>query len=75
MLRMGSSEEWTDALEAITGNRTMSAQPLIDYFNPLMEWLTNYNQENGHSGDDWENDCPTKLPKVTHSLAVVSPFL
>lgn len=66
MLKLGSSREWTYALEAITGNRTMSAQPLIEYFQPLMQWLTDYNEEHGQASDGWEDFCPpdTELPEV-----------
>lgn len=46
MLRMGASKPWEDAMEAITGGRTMSAQPMLDYFEPLMKWLKNENAKN-----------------------------
>ncbi|XP_035658124.1 angiotensin-converting enzyme-like [Branchiostoma floridae] len=45
MLRMGSSQEWPEAMEAITGGqRVMSALPLVDYFQPLITWLEQQNQ-------------------------------
>ncbi|XP_035658126.1 angiotensin-converting enzyme-like [Branchiostoma floridae] len=44
MLQMGSSQVWPDAMEVITGQRTMSAQPLVDYFQPLITWLEQQNQ-------------------------------
>ena len=47
MLRMGKSEPWQDAMEAITGQREMSAVAIKEYFAPLMEWLQKKNQENG----------------------------
>jgi peptidyl-dipeptidase A len=39
MMEMGSSKEWPDALEALTGERRMDAQGLLDYFAPLQKWL------------------------------------
>ena len=47
MLRMGSSKPWPDALEALTGQREMSALPLLKYFRPLQEWLEKENARNG----------------------------
>ncbi|KAF5275953.1 hypothetical protein FQA39_LY00749 [Lamprigera yunnana] len=39
MLQMGSSRPWQDAMEALTGQRTMDASGLLEYFQPLMKWL------------------------------------
>ncbi len=39
MLALGASREWPDALEALTGERRMNAQGLLDYFAPLQRWL------------------------------------
>ncbi len=39
MMEMGSSREWPDALEALTGERRMDAGGLLDYFAPLQRWL------------------------------------
>ena len=44
MLAMGASRPWPDALEAFTGTREMSAQPMIEYFRPLLGWLRDQNQ-------------------------------
>jgi peptidyl-dipeptidase A len=43
MLRMGSSKPWPDALEAFTGERTLDASAVADYFAPLDRWLTDRN--------------------------------
>ena len=47
MLSMGSSKPWPDAMETLTGQREMSAQPLLNYFRPLQEWLEKENARNG----------------------------
>ena len=44
MLAMGASRPWPDALEAFTGTREMSAEPMIEYFRPLLGWLREQNQ-------------------------------
>jgi peptidyl-dipeptidase A len=44
MLRMGSSKPWPDALEAFTGERTLDASAVADYFAPLDRWLTDQNK-------------------------------
>jgi peptidyl-dipeptidase A len=45
MLEMGASREWPDALEALTGERAMSAEGLIEYFAPLKRWLDEQNRQ------------------------------
>ena len=44
MLEMGSSHEWPDALEALTGERRMETKGLIEYFAPLKQWLDEQNR-------------------------------
>ena len=55
MLKLGSSQKWPDALEKVTGTRRMDAQPLLDYFQPLVDWLKEQNK-----GYDvtWDDKCP-----------------
>ncbi len=45
MLEMGSSRPWPDALESLTGTRTMDATAINDYFAPLQVWLDEQNAE------------------------------
>ncbi|XP_043928726.1 angiotensin-converting enzyme 2 [Protopterus annectens] len=49
MLKLGNSESWTKALEQVTGETKMNSAPLIEYFQPLFEWLQKNNQQNGRS--------------------------
>lgn len=44
MLEMGSSRPWPEALEAFTGTREMSAEPMLAYFEPLQAWLEEQNE-------------------------------
>jgi peptidyl-dipeptidase A len=39
MMALGVSRPWPDALEALTGSRTMDATAIRDYFAPLQQWL------------------------------------
>jgi peptidyl-dipeptidase A len=39
MLKMGSSQPWPDALQALTGSTQMDATAILDYFAPLSAWL------------------------------------
>lgn len=45
MLKMGASEPWPEAMEALTGQRQMSAEPLLEYFAPLQAWLAEQNKD------------------------------
>jgi peptidyl-dipeptidase A len=44
MLALGASKPWPDALEALTGERKLDATAILDYFAPLMSWLTEENK-------------------------------
>ncbi len=44
MLAMGASRPWPEALEAFTGSREMSAEPMVEYFRPLLGWLREQNR-------------------------------
>jgi peptidyl-dipeptidase A len=39
MLKLGQSRPWPEALETLTGTRTMDATAIVDYFAPLKTWL------------------------------------
>ena len=56
MLRLGASEPWQDALEVLTGTRSFDAQPLMEYFRPIHEWLREENEKSGDVGWD-ESAC------------------
>ncbi len=44
MLALGASKPWKDAMEQLTGTREMDAAALVEYFNPLLSWLEEKNQ-------------------------------
>jgi len=39
MLSLGQSQEWQVALEALTGTRTLSGKSMLNYYQPLKDWL------------------------------------
>uniref|UniRef100_A0A1I8H8U4 Angiotensin-converting enzyme n=1 Tax=Macrostomum lignano TaxID=282301 RepID=A0A1I8H8U4_9PLAT len=41
------SKPWPDALQQLTGRRDISADALMEYFQPLHNWLKDYNAKNG----------------------------
>ena len=49
MLKLGSSVPWPDAMEKITGQRQMSAVPLVKYFQPLLDYLEQENAKNNET--------------------------
>ena len=49
MLKLGTSKPWPDAMEAITGQRLMTADAINAYFAPLKTWLEETNEKNGET--------------------------
>ncbi|HEY5102375.1 MAG TPA: M2 family metallopeptidase [Steroidobacteraceae bacterium] len=44
MLSLGASKPWQDTMEKLTGTRHIDASAIIEYFQPLMAWLTEQNK-------------------------------
>jgi peptidyl-dipeptidase A len=44
LMKLGRSQPWPVALEALTGSREMDASAMLDYFAPLHAWLDQQNQ-------------------------------
>jgi peptidyl-dipeptidase A len=44
MMEMGMSRPWPDALEALTGQREVDASAMVEYFQPLVDWLEEQNR-------------------------------
>lgn len=47
MLEMGVSKPWPDVLESFTGSRKLDTSALMEYFQPLYDWLVAENKRNG----------------------------
>ncbi|XP_017550079.2 angiotensin-converting enzyme 2 [Pygocentrus nattereri] len=63
MLELGRSKSWTRALEEVSGQTKMDAQPLLSYFSTLYTWLKDENQKNNRQPgwsvavDPYSNDA------------------
>jgi peptidyl-dipeptidase A len=44
MLSKGNSQPWQQTLRELTGGEQMDAAPVLEYFAPLQEWLTQQNE-------------------------------
>ncbi|XP_054706988.1 angiotensin-converting enzyme-like [Uloborus diversus] len=66
MLRLGSLVPWKEALSVITKNETdeLSADPLLEYFEPLYKWLK---ERNRNEFIGWKSSDPTVCPEATDS--------
>ena len=57
MLKLGSSVTWEEAVEQVTGSKKISAAPMVNYFQPLMDYLIKENEKNneeiGWPEDSW----------------------
>ena len=62
-MSFGSSEPWQRIMKIATGESKLSSQPLLEFFQPLMEYLKTTNEKNKeHVG--WKQTSkyfPTKL--------------
>ncbi|KAL8605178.1 hypothetical protein ACOMHN_031119 [Nucella lapillus] len=57
MMSKGSSEVWTVPFKALTGETKMSVQPLLHYFQPLIDYLRRENRAN-NATVGWSQGCP-----------------
>lgn len=46
-LSMGSSTNWPYQLEMLTGTPNFDVGPMLEYFDPLYQFLVKFNRENG----------------------------
>ncbi len=44
LLSLGAKKPWQDALESLSGERTLDASALLDYYAPLRKWLDEQNE-------------------------------
>jgi peptidyl-dipeptidase A len=48
MLAMGNSKPWQEVLESLTGENQLEPQAMLDYFQPLYNWLKKENSRKGY---------------------------
>ncbi|KAL2078213.1 hypothetical protein ACEWY4_025898 [Coilia grayii] len=65
-MKLGFSKPWPDAMFDITGQRDMTAEPLMEYFEPLITWLEAENKKNnevlGWPDYDWTPSADDAAP-------------
>jgi peptidyl-dipeptidase A len=44
MMELGGSRPWPDALQVLTGQRELDATAMVEYFEPLRQWLDEQNR-------------------------------
>ena len=44
MLTLGQSKPWPEALKTMTGSSKIDAAAMVQYFQPLLTWLKQQNQ-------------------------------
>ncbi|CAD6187555.1 unnamed protein product [Caenorhabditis auriculariae] len=77
-MKQGSSISWLKALEMITGKGELDAKPLLEYYEPLIDWLRNTNEiDQVVVGWDGEGAPFTseEIPKPRSSMNGGSGFL
>ncbi|KAK6183474.1 hypothetical protein SNE40_010950 [Patella caerulea] len=73
MLKLGSSLPWPEAMMMVSGEDKMNGTALMEYFQPLTEWL----QEQNGNDIGWEDACPkpdTKDPSSSNMNVISLPL-
>jgi len=68
MLELGRSVPWQEALFKCTQQSELNAQPIMEYFEPLMDWLKQQNQ-NKQCG--WPGNMPASNPPTFGLGAII----
>ncbi|KAF7494107.1 Angiotensin-converting enzyme [Sarcoptes scabiei] len=78
MLALGSSVKWPTAMKLITGSEKMSAAPLIEYFQPLFDYIDEQlcNETIGWNFDlndyfDFGDALGKQAEKLSHQAATI----
>lgn len=67
-LRMGYIKPWTEVAESLTGYSKISSEPLLEYFQPLYEYLKKENER----AEKEERGHPVHiLKRIDHTFVVV----
>ncbi|XP_068611055.1 angiotensin-converting enzyme [Brachionichthys hirsutus] len=72
VMKLGFSKPWPEAMAMITGESKMSAQPLMQYFQPLIQWLEEENNKNndirGWPEYNWTPSSPAVAEVKTNKV-------
>lgn len=61
-MSLGASKHWSDALQEMTGETEISASALLEYFEPLMQYLREQN------GSNYETPESQMVPIIVGSV-------
>lgn len=74
-MKLGFSKPWPEAMTMITGQPKMTAQPLMQYFDPLIKWLDAENKKNndvlGWPEYDWKPSIGGMNNTFVHLLTLM----
>ena len=70
MLRLGKSKPWDETLKTLTGSNKMSAQPIKEYFAPLLKWLAKEREQKGYK-IGWKLSPDALKPSFTRSRPAI----
>lgn len=67
LLQAGSSRPWQEVLKDMVGSDSLDAQPLLNYFQPVTQWLQEQNRQNGEvlgwPEYQWRPPMPDNYPE------------
>ncbi|XP_072861241.1 angiotensin-converting enzyme isoform X1 [Chlorocebus sabaeus] len=67
VLQAGSSRPWQEVLKDMVGSDALDAQPLLNYFQPVTQWLQEQNRQNGEvlgwPEYQWRPPLPDNYPE------------
>ncbi|XP_075033464.1 angiotensin-converting enzyme [Mixophyes fleayi] len=73
VLRVGSSKSWQEILKGMTGTEKMDVGPLLEYFQPVTDWLIQQNNKNsetlGWPEYSWRPPIPDGYPGDIEKIA------
>lgn len=67
---MGKSKPWPEALEKLTGSKTLDVGALSEYFAPLREWMVKQRKEIGYAAPGWEGDGSSTMSPMPPTAGV-----
>lgn len=67
VLQAGSSRPWQEVLKDLVGSDALDAKPLLEYFQPVSQWLQEQNRQNGEvlgwPEYQWRPPLPDNYPE------------
>ncbi|KJE96339.1 zinc-dependent metallopeptidase [Capsaspora owczarzaki ATCC 30864] len=72
MLALGSSKSWPEALEVLTGTQQISVEPMIAFFQPLLDWLETENDGQVCTWGELPTPATTDVPQASSATPEAS---